>query len=150
MLFTKRYYVNTTDEVDVISVIHECRYAVRDSKSSDGLLTAIVPQSGASLVIMPAISDVIDELKASMDVFGSEAGSAVDKLKRERAIGPIIQSTILGRTVHVPFQDGALILDPYDEIFLVDFERWRGRREIVIQILSEAVPSPEATKVGKR
>ena len=152
MLFTKRYYVNTTDEVDVISVIHECRYAIRDSKSADGLLTAVATQAGAAFVIMPAIQDAIDELKASMDVFGAEAGSAPDRLKRERAIGPIVQSAILGRTVHLPFHDGMLILDPYDEVFLVDFERKGGRREFVVQIISDAAPPVAAPqpKVGRK
>lgn len=140
MLFLKRYYIDTTDEVDVISVIHDLKYALRDSKSPEGLLTAIVPAPGASLVLMPAIDEVIEELKASVQVFGAEAGTAKDKLKREINVGAVVQSTILGRTVHIPFQEGKLLIDPYDDVFLFDFEPKKGRREIIVQVFSEAPP----------
>lgn len=147
MLFIKRCYANVTASVDVKAISHDIKYAIRDSKSPDGLLTVVIPQSGAGLVVMPAIPEAMEELKTTMDMFGAEAGSARDALKRERDIGPIIQSALLGRTVHLPFTDSKLILDPYDEVLLVDFEKKVGRREFVIQIVSEA-PSAEAPKKG--
>lgn len=140
--FSKRYYVNTTEEVDVISIIHELEYALRDSKGPEGLLTAIVPHPGAGLVVITPIPEVIEELKTTLDVFGSEAGTAKDRLKKEREIGPIIQSAILGRTVHIPFEEGELMIDPYDDVLLLDFEHKKGRREFIVQIISEA-PAPE-------
>ena len=141
MLFFKKYYVNVTEEVNAISIIHDLQYAIRDSKSPDGLLTVIVPEPGAGLALIPNISEVIEELKVSLDVFGSEAGNAQDKLKREREVGPIVQSAILGRTLHIPFQEAKLLIDPYDEVFLLDFEHKKRRREFIVQIISEAPPA---------
>ena len=138
MFFFKKSYVDTTDEVDIISIIHEVKYAIRDSKGPDGLLTVIVPQPGAGLVLIPAIDEVLGELRTTLEVFATETGSAKDRLKREREVGPIIQSAILGRSLNIPFQDGELTVDPYDEIFLVDFVKKSERREILIQVISEA------------
>ena len=148
MLFTKKYYVNVTEGVDVISVIHDLKYAVRDSKSSEGLLTAIIPDAGAGLVLMPNITEAIDELKVTMDMFGSEAGRGVDQIKRERDIGPIIQSSILGRTIHLPFREGKFLFDPYDDVFFVDFMKKVARKEFIVQIVSEAPPA-EGAQAGK-
>lgn len=143
MFFFKRCYVNTTEETDVISVIHELRYAIRDSKGPEGLLTAITPRPGAGFVIMSLVPELVDELKASFEVFGSEAGVSKDGLKREFEVGPHIQAAILGRTVHIPFQEGRLLIDPYDDVLLVDFEHKRARREFIVQVISET-PAAEA------
>jgi len=142
MFFFKKSYIETTDEVDIIPVIHEVKYAIRDSKGPDGLLTVIVPQPGAGLVLIPAIEEVLQELKTTLEVFATETGLAKDRLKREREVGPIIQSAILGRSLQIPFQDGELAVDPYDEIFLVDFVKKSERREILIQVISEAAGQP--------
>jgi thiamine phosphate synthase YjbQ (UPF0047 family) len=141
MLYTKKCYINTTEEVDAVAITHDLKYAIADSKSPDGLVTVLVTTPGAGLAILPPIEDAIEELKVSLDVFGADAGTAQDKLKREREIGPIVQSAILGRTVHLPFQEGKLLIDPYDEIYLLDFEHNKGRREFLIHVFSEA-PAP--------
>lgn len=51
MIFLKNYFVNTTKEVDYIPVIHDVRYAIRDSQAVNGLVTVTVPASGAGLMI---------------------------------------------------------------------------------------------------
>lgn len=149
MLYFKTCYVNVTDDIDVIKITHDLKYAIRDSKSPDGLITAIIRSPGAGLALMPNIPEAIDELKVSIDVFGAEAGTAKDKLKREKEIGAIVQSTILGRTIHIPFQEGKLLIDPYDEVFLLDFEHKRGRREFTLQVISEA-PAGEQQQNGQQ
>jgi len=138
MLFFKKYYVNTTEEVDAKSIIHDLQYAIQDSKAPEGLLTVIVPDSGAGLAIINPNDELIEEMKTTFDVFGADTGTIVDNLKREKDIAPIIQAAIMGRTIHLPFQDCKLLLDPYDEVILFDFEKKSGRREFVVQIISEA------------
>lgn len=149
MLFFKKYYVNTTEKVDVISITPDLKYAIRDSQAPEGLLTAIVPQPGAGLTIMMSVEEAIEELKTVLDVFATEAGKIKDKLKRERDLGPIIQSALLGRSVHIPFQDAKLLIDPYDEVLLLDFEKKGGRREFIVQVLSEA-PCPSKQQAAPR
>jgi thiamine phosphate synthase YjbQ (UPF0047 family) len=142
MLFLKRCYVNTTDEVDVIPITHDLRYAIRDSKSSDGMITVTSPEYGVGFVMAPAIKEVLDEIRASIEVFGAEGGIVKDRLKRERELGPIIQSIMLGKSIHLIFEDGDLIMDVCDEIYLFDFLKKRGRREFLIQVIADT-PTPK-------
>lgn len=51
MIFLKSYFVNTTRQVDTIPIIHDVRYAIRDSQVVHGLVTVTVPASGAGLMI---------------------------------------------------------------------------------------------------
>lgn len=148
MIFYKTCYANTTDDVDVLSIIHECKFAILESQSTDGLLTVVSPNSGVGFTVMPNIPEAIDEMKASIDIFGGEAGEAKDRLKRDRAIGPIVQSAVMGRTIHIPFKDGVMLLDPYDEVFLFDFDHKKSRREFIIQIISESPPAQQGAGQG--
>lgn len=138
MQFFKRCYVNTTADIDCLKITHDVKYAIRDSKSPEGLLTIVVPESGAGLVVMPDIPEAQDELKATFAVFGGEGGAAKDKLKRDTDIAPVVQSAVMGRVLNLPFQDSKVLTGHYDEIFLVDFVKKPARREFIIQIISEA------------
>lgn len=150
MLFFKTCYVNTSKGVDVVQITDDLKYAIRDSKSPEGLLTVISPKAGVGFLLMPNIDELKNELKNTFEVFGSETGSAKDKLKRERNIGPILQSAILGRSMTLPFREQQLLIDHYDEVFLVDFEETPSRRDFMIQIISEAPAAEQPKQKGKR
>ena len=51
MIFLKKCFVGTTSGGDAISIVHDVRYAVRDSQVQDGLVTVSIPESGAGVVI---------------------------------------------------------------------------------------------------
>lgn len=118
-------------------VTADVRYAIRDSKVKSGLVTVTVPGSGASVMIFEPVAEVMDELKVAFELFAGEGGEGIDKLKNKVAVAPRVQSSIMGRSVTVPLVDGALALDPYEEIFLIDLDKKEKRREISVFIMGE-------------
>jgi thiamine phosphate synthase YjbQ (UPF0047 family) len=56
-------------------------------------------------------------------------------------VAPRVQSALLGRSIHLPFADGKLCLDPYTDILCCDFDARGGRREIIVQVFCESAPA---------
>ncbi len=141
MIFLKNYFVNTTGEVDVISVIHEIHYAIKDSKIPDGLVTVIAPEPGAALTVLEPLPEITAAFKETLEIFPGE-GAALSKRKEPIAMAPRIKAAMMGKTVHVPFSKGKLVLGPREEVVLVDFETSAKRREFFVQVMGEAPPAP--------
>lgn len=51
MIFLKSYFATTTKETDFIPIIHDIRFAIRDSQVVDGLATITIPGEEAGLLI---------------------------------------------------------------------------------------------------
>lgn len=138
MTFLKSYFINTTEEVDVLNISNDVKYAIRDSGGKDGLATVIVSGPGAGVTTLESIPEVIEELKVAFEVFAGEGATAKDKKKEEVQVNPRVQAAILGRSVSIPIKDARFVLDPYEEIFLVDFDKKVRRREFKVQIMTQA------------
>ena len=149
MAFIKSYFVNTTNDVDILSIIHDVRYAVRDSKAVEGLVTVIVPGAGASVMIFEPIEEVKEELKIAFELFAGEGGEALNKKKEKISVSAHVQATTFGRQISIPLSKGKLVIDPYEDIFLIDFEKKSVRREFLIQVLSEAKEADEKVCGGQ-
>ena len=152
MIFLKKYYVNTTPEVDVLSLIHDIRYAIRDSKATEGLVTVTVPAPAAGVVILEALPELMEQLKTALTIFPGEGIEALTRRKEAVAVGPRIKGAMLGRSLTLPLTHGELVLAPREEVMLVDFETIVQRREFVVQVMSEAPPEakPAAGAPGRR
>lgn len=143
MIFVKNYFVNTTQEIDFISIIHEVRYTIRDSNVKDGLLTIITPGAGAGVLILEPIKEVIDSIKVVFETLGGETDAeAVDKRKERVYVMPRVLASIIGRDISIPIRKGELLLEPYEEVFLIDFDKKVRRREFYMQVMSIPEPPP--------
>jgi len=137
MAFFKKYYINTTGEIDVLSIMADVNFAIRDSQVKEGLLTVVVPGAGASLFVMEGIKEAIEELKIAFELFAGEGADGTDKYKQKVAIAPRVQSAVFGRTASIPIVNFKLMLEPYEEVFLADFEKKGRRREFAILVIGE-------------
>jgi secondary thiamine-phosphate synthase enzyme len=143
MAFFKKYYVNTTENVDLLPVTSDVRYAVRDSQAKDGLVTIMVPGPGASPLIFEPMSEVIEELKIAFELFAGEGGVSTDKRKEKVAVAPRVQSAVIGRSLCIPLVNGQLLMDPYEEIYIADFDKNAKRREFVVQVMPSEPAAPQ-------
>lgn len=135
MIFLKKCFVTTTPGVDVLSIFHDVRYAIGDAKMTEGLVSVVIPEPGASLLILEMLPEIVEKMRESLTAWFAVEGEALSKRKEPIAIAPWIRSALVGRSLSVPFHDGALLLAPREEIVLVDFEGSVQRREVVIQVM---------------
>jgi len=137
MILLKNYFINTTKDVDVISIIHDVNYAIRDSGAEEGLATVTVPGPGAAVTIIHPLPENLAELKEALKIFPGEGKEAQTRRKESVKIGARIKAAMLGKSLSIPFKSKKLILDTREEIVLLDFESEGKRREYVVQVLSE-------------
>jgi len=149
MVFLKNYFINTTLEVDFLPITSDVKYAIRDANGKDGLVTVAIPGAGASVIVFEPIKEVIDELKTVIEMFAGEKEHCIDKRKEQVMLAPRIQTAIFGRFVSLPIKDGRLMLDPYEEIYLIDFDKKIRRREFFVQVMSEDAQAAQAAPKGQ-
>lgn len=137
MILLKNYFVNTTKEVDVISILHDVGYALKEAGAQEGLVTVMVPGPGASVTIIQPLPDVVSELKEALKVFPGEGKEAKTRRKETIKVGARVKAAMLGKSLTVPVKEGKLLLGHREEIVLVDFEAGAKRREFMVQVMSE-------------
>jgi thiamine phosphate synthase YjbQ (UPF0047 family) len=152
MIFLKNYYINTTAEIDFLPATHDVKYAVRDAQAKNGLVTVIVPGPGASVALFEPAEGLIDEFRAVFEAFGEGENKGKDKRGADVYLTPRVQAMMLGRTLSIPLKDGRLVMSPYDEIYLIDFNKKAQRREYTVQIMSEDAKetAPQARQPAKK
>lgn len=152
MNFLKSYFVNTTVDVDFLPITSDLKYAIRDSQAKEGLATITIPGAGAGVTILEPISEVIEELKVVIETYAGEGESrGKDKRKEEVYIAPRVLASLIGRSVSVPIRDSKLVLDPYEEVYLIDFDKKIRRREFFVHIItSDAAPAGAGKQVPKK
>lgn len=118
MVFLKNVFISTSRGVDVIPVLHDIRFAIRDSTFVRGLVTVTLPSSGAGFVIAPE----------------------AEREKTKETTAPLLPS------LSIPFQNGELVLAPRQTVFLIDKSSEGKRREFYVQVLGEPAQQPAAAK----
>lgn len=108
MIFLKNYFVSTSPQSNCVPIIHDVRYAIRDSQMTEGLVTIHIPGDGASLLLTKE-----EEPK---------------NLKERRGAS----------SLSLPFQKKELVLEPKQMIYLIDTTAKEKRREFWVQVMGEA------------
>ncbi len=123
MITIKNFYVDTTKKVDVVPVGHEVRALIREAKAEKGWVILQAPTSGASFLSLENQEKKVEGLKKALEGFSIKD----------------LFSCFLPGSFCLLVEKGKLTIDPWQEVFLVDYEVSGRRREYSIQVYSEAV-----------
>lgn len=127
MILNKSFYVDTTPAIDLITVTHDVRRVVLEGKSDTGWITVIVPNLGAGVVMMEQEGTSGTDLQKSLSSF------LKDKVIR----------CFLPRSVVIPIEKGRMMMEPWQEVILIDFETTGRRREFRVQLFGETKEAPK-------
>lgn len=128
MILFKNYFVSATQETDCFPIVHDVRFAIRDSQLREGLVTITLPEEGAYFLLRPE-------------------GTATDLRK---AIGQNDPTLVRCATLSIPFQNRELALGPRQMIWLVDTGSRERRREFRVQVMGEEPKQAQAGRPGGR
>lgn len=118
MIHAKSFYVDTTKGVDLILIGHEVRAAIRESKAEKGWVSLLLPRPGCGIITIET---------------AERNGLAVERG----------QARLLPKSLVVPFEKGKIAFDPWQEVFVVDYEDSGRRREVMVQVWGEEKPPPQ-------
>ena len=122
MLYLHHAYLNVTQGVDLLNASADVGRALRESQVVNGLLTVFIPQGGAGVVLLenkPALQAEFKELIVSF----------ADKAH--------LRGALLSSSVGIPIKDGKLLLGPWQEVIIFDFDEKVGRREVLLHVMGE-------------
>ncbi len=149
MIFQRNYFLNTTCDIDVFSVIHEVNRTVRESSLKDGLVNVIAPLPGCAVTIAEPLPDIVSVIKEAAQVFPGQGEGTKNRRKEDVSIGPRVSAAMMGKSVTVPLKDSRLCIGLREEILLIDMERDGKRREIIVTIMGDS-PAPQQRQPQRR
>ena len=133
MAVSKTFYIDTTKSLDILLISHEIRRVVNESRPEIGTATVMIPFPGAAVAVFD--KDVNRE--------------ALVKELTPYVKNHLIQC-LLPKSVVVPVEKGKMVIDPWQDVFLIDFDNTGRRRELRVCVFSEsASTSASGNLAGK-
>lgn len=145
MIYLLKAYLNTTQEIDILDATHDVKRGVRESQILHGLVTVFLPGSAGGIIIMENDPSIRDAIKKMVQSFVPRGVDKVDKKVKTRPMRKSgsgfdeahLQAALFSNSVTIPLKDGRLLLGPWQEVIVFDFDDKIGRREVMIHILGE-------------
>lgn len=118
MLSLKSFFVGTTRGIDIINIGHDLRGLIREARLENGLVTITFRERGAALAILAG-------------------GKELEEARKGFESIPVEMRRFLPAALSLPVEKGKISFEPWQEIYLVDYDPAGRRREVVVQLLSE-------------
>ncbi len=148
MIFLRNYYVNSTAKTDLLVITHDVKRAVRESGISSGVVTVLIPGATAGIAILEGDPKIYEEYKEWVEKQVPAQGGARPYRKSGTGRNEAhLRAALVGLTLGIPLQEGKLMLGPWQEVVLLDFDDKIGRREITVQIVGEGAGIGERNKL---
>jgi len=134
MILIKSFYVDATKGLDLLNVIHEVRRVVREANTENGTATVVIPHPGAAVVVL----DTGDPATKPEDL--------------KKALEPYLANQLirclLPKSTVIPFEKGRLLIEPFQEIFVIDYDTSGKRREFKVQVTADNPPPADKKGAG--
>lgn len=131
-------YLNTTKGIDILNVTVDVKRGLRESQVVNGLVTVMVPGSTAGVVILENDRAVQEEYKKLIASFvGDPTGERPARRSGSGHNEAHLRAAFLPRSVTIPVKDGKLLLGPWQEVLVFDFDDKVGRLEVCIHVMGE-------------
>ena len=172
MILQKNFYVDTTAGIDLIDIYHEVHRVVLESKIKQGLVTLVVPLAMGGFVVLDSHEESLARFKQELAEFLRHQGQSSDPgpqttLPQKKSIGKLRASempmpppqqnmsqgllmTLVGRSLSLPLSAGAVSMDPWDHIYLLDLDAAGRRREFIVQVMGDGAGQTAGQPMGRR
>ena len=138
MVKTTRIKLETKGRDHVINITGEVEQAVSASKVKNGIVTVFVYGSTASVSTVEYEPGLIKDIKnIDEKLIPSDVTYAHDETWGDANGYAHLRATIIGPSITVPIEKGAMTLGTWQQIIVIDHDNRPRSREIIIQIMGE-------------
>lgn len=126
---SRSFYLDTTTGIDLITITHEIRGMIKESKAERGSVTVTIPHEGGGVAMM-------------------ESGGKKEEVRKglEPLAANLSLRCLLPKSLTIPVEQGRMVMEPWQEISLIDYETTGRRREFKAQLFWEQKESGESKK----
>ncbi|MBI4411181.1 MAG: YjbQ family protein [Deltaproteobacteria bacterium] len=138
MVYVLNAYLNATKGTDILNATVDVKRALRESQVVNGMVTVFLPGGTAGVVILENDAAIQKEYRELIASFVSDPKAP--RPARRSGSGHNeghLRAAFLSRSVAIPVKDGKLLLGPWQEVLVFDFDDKVGRREVCIHVMGE-------------
>jgi len=125
----------TGGDTDVIDITHQVSNKVTGSGINNGQVLLFVPGSTAAITTIEYESGVVQDLKEAVERLAPEGIFYRHDARWGDGNGYAhVRAALLGPSLTVPLINGRLVLGPWQQIVLIDFDNHPRDRNILVHI----------------
>jgi secondary thiamine-phosphate synthase enzyme len=140
MVETTKHHVETTGQGDVHDLTPIVSRVLSGSSITSGLLTVGVIGSTAGITTIEFEPGAVADLNRVYEQLAPRDGEYAHHLRWGDDNGSShVRAAMLGPSISIPFDRGRLCVGTWQQIVLVEFDTRPRSREVVVQLIGEAV-----------
>lgn len=133
MIRTETFRVRTRGHTDIVDITSRVAELVRGR----GIATVFVSGSTAGITTIEYEPGLLQDLKDAFEKIAPERDAYHHHATGDDNGSAHVRAALLGPSVTIPFAGGRLLLGPWQQIVLVDFDTRPREREITVQVISD-------------
>ncbi len=128
----------TTQPNGFAEVTGAVQHIVRASRIGNGVFTAFIRHTSASLLIMEnADPDVLVDLRAALDRLAPQDGPYIHTAEGPDDMPAHIKAALLPVSLSIPIKEGQLLLGTWQGIFIAEHRAIAHNRQVECHIIGE-------------
>jgi secondary thiamine-phosphate synthase enzyme len=140
MVYTSHIKLQTQGNTDMHDLTTEVQRILSDAQVMNGTATLFTPSSTSALTTIEFESGALQDLQHALDQIAPPDAVYQHHLRWGDHNGHShLRAALLGPSLSIPIVDGRLTLGTWQQILFIDFDVRSRSRDIVVQILGDAV-----------
>jgi len=135
-IFTKQLITKSSARRQLIDLTSEVTGFVRETRVREGICVVSVPHATAALIVneheQGLLRDILAKIEAVFPASAQYEHNAIDDNADAH-----IAAAFLGHNRAFPVSGGKMIRGTWQNLFLVELDGPRSRREVVVQVLGD-------------
>lgn len=137
-MYLKKFYVNSKAKPETHLITVEIKRALSESQAKNGLILVLVSGGTGGVTLLENDPKIREEFLAWIVAQAPETeGPRPQRRSGSGRLSCHLRAALVGSSLALPVEQGCLGISPWQEVVLFDFEDREGRREFIVQVLSE-------------
>lgn len=135
-IYRSDIYCQTTGDTDIIDITPQVTEVLRNSGIRDGVVFLFVSGSTAALTTIEYESGVVSDLVRIIEEIAPKNIPYQHNLRWGDGNGySHVRASLLGPSLNIPVANKKLLVGPWQQVVLLDFDNKPRKRGVVIQII---------------
>ncbi len=137
-IITKRINVSSKGNTDIIDLTSQAVQILQQSGLKEGQMTVFAPGATAAVSTVEYEPGLLKDIPEMLDKIAPQGPPYHhDQTWHDGNGHSHLRATLMGPSMTIPFENGALILGTWQQIILLDFDNRQRQRSIVCQLIGE-------------
>jgi len=134
---TEYLQLSTSGDCDIADITPQVQEKLRASGLTSGLVTVSAVGSTAAVTTCEYEPGLVRDIKDIFDALVPRGEYHHDRAWGDGNGHSHLRASLVGPSLTIPFDNGALILGTWQQIIFIDFDNRGRRRQVAVQVMGE-------------